>query len=59
MDKNVAITVKGNKMIIEVDLSKEQGPSQSGKTIIIGTTAGAVEVAPGVKANINVYKTKK
>lgn len=31
--KNITTTVKGNKLTIEIDLSKTFGPSKSGKTI--------------------------
>jgi hypothetical protein len=33
--QNVAVKVEGNKLVIEVDLTKELGPSSSGKTILI------------------------
>ncbi len=36
--KNVQMVVEGNTLTIKVDLSKEFGPSASGKTIIIATT---------------------
>ena len=55
--KNVKLTVKGNILTIEVDLSKRFGPSKSGKTEIIATTAGNVSV-PGkedVKIGLNIY----
>ena len=38
--KNVEMTVEGTKLTITVDLSKEFGPSASGKTIIIASTEG-------------------
>jgi hypothetical protein len=36
--------VEGNILTIRVDLSKEFGPSSSGKTIIIASTEGNVSV---------------
>ena len=36
--KNVEMTVEGKTLIIKVDLSKDFGPSKSGKTIIIAST---------------------
>ena len=42
--KNVEINVEGNIMTIKVDLTKEFGPSSSGKTIIIASTEGNVAV---------------
>ena len=59
--ENVVMNVKGNKLTIEVDLSKEFGESSSGKSIVVATTAGNVAV-PGredVKIGINAYKPKK
>jgi hypothetical protein len=56
--KNVEMTVQGNILTIKVDLSREYGPSSSGKTIIIALTEGNVSV-PGreeVKVGLNVYK---
>ena len=38
--KNVEMTVEGTLLTIKVDLSKEFGPSSSGKTIIIASTEG-------------------
>jgi len=58
--KNVDISVEGNVMTVKVDLSKEFGPSASGKTIIIATTEGNVSI-PGAedkKIGLNVYRNK-
>jgi hypothetical protein len=58
--KNVEMTVDGNILTIKVDLTKEFGPSSSGKTIIIASTEGNQSV-PGketVKVGLNVYKKK-
>ena len=52
--------VDGNILTIKVDLSREFGPSSSGKTSIIASTEGNVSV-PGAedkKIGLNVYKTK-
>lgn len=58
--KNVEMTVEGHVLTIRVDLSKEFGPSSSGKTIIIATTEGNAPV-PGredAKVGLNVYRKK-
>jgi hypothetical protein len=58
--KNVEMTVEGDILTIKVDLTKEFGPSASGKTIIIATTEGNVSI-PGyedAKVGLNVYKKK-
>lgn len=56
--KNVKVSIKGTKMTLEVDLSKDQGPSKSGKTIIIATTSGNADVPgmEGAKMSLNVFK---
>lgn len=58
--KNVEMNVEGNILTIKVDLSKEFGPSASGKTIIIASTAGNVSVPEDEdkKIGLNVYKYK-
>ena len=49
--------IDGDMLTIKVDLSKEFGPSSSGKTTIIASTEGNVSV-PGrdEKIGLNVYK---
>lgn len=57
--KNVEMTVEGDKLTITVDLSKEFGPSSSGKTIIIATTEGNVTIPDRQeKVGLNVYRKK-
>lgn len=58
--KNVEMNLEGDILTIKVDISKEFGPSASGKTIIIATTEGNVSI-PGSdekKIGLNVYKKK-
>ena len=58
--KNVEMSLAGNILTIKVDLSKEFGPSASGKTIIIASTEGNVTL-PGneeAKVGLNVYRKK-
>ena len=56
--QNITMTTKGNKLVIEVDLSKDFGPSKSGKTTVIASTQGnqAVDGHAGVYAGVNIYK---
>jgi hypothetical protein len=57
--KNVQMAVDGNILTIKVDLSKEFGPSSSGKTIIIASTEGNVAVLDrDEKVGLNVYRKK-
>jgi len=55
--KNVEMTVEGEALIIKVDLSKDFGPSKSGKTIIIASTEGNVSIPErDEKIGLNVYR---
>jgi len=57
--KNVEMSVDKNVLTITVDLTKDFGPSKSGKTIIIASTEGNKGI-PGTEAKIglNIYKSK-
>lgn len=56
--KNVEMKVEDNILTIKVDLTKEFGPSSSGKTIIVASTEGNATVpdADDIKVGLNVYK---
>ncbi len=57
--KNVEMKVEGNILTIKVDLSKEYGPSSSGKTTIIASTEGNISVPErNEKVGLNVYIKK-
>jgi hypothetical protein len=56
--KNMTMRVVDGKLLIEVDLGQEVGPSKSGKTVLIATTEGNAD-CPGredVKVGLNVYR---
>lgn len=57
--QNVKTTIKGSKLIIEVDLSQEFGLSASGKSIAVASTKGNKAVVDGVMFGLNVYKPVK
>ena len=59
--KNIEVNVEHGKLTITVDLAKELGPSASGKSVIIATTEGNVDVpgAPDVKIGLNIYHKKE
>lgn len=59
--KNIEMRVEHGKLVITVDLTKDLGPSASGKSVMIGTTEGNVDVpgAPDVKIGLNVYRKKE
>lgn len=55
--KNVEMTVSGTILTIKVDLSQDYGPSSSGKTIIIASTEGNVNVPEREeKIGLNIYR---
>ena len=57
--KNVEMTVAGNILTIKVDLTKEFGPSASGKTIIVASTEGNITIPEREeKVGLNVYRKK-
>ena len=58
--RNVNLKLAGAILQITVDLSKNLGPSKSGKTVMVASTDGPVSV-PGreeVKVGLNIYKAK-
>jgi hypothetical protein len=57
--KNVELTIEGTMLTIKVDLSKDFGPSVSGKTTIIASTEGNVSILEREeKIGLNIYKKK-
>ncbi|HEY5555777.1 hypothetical protein [Acetobacterium sp.] len=58
--KNVEMKMEDNILMIKVDLTKEFGPSASGKTIIIASTEGNISIPDkeNIKIGLNVYKKK-
>ena len=57
--KNVEFPVEGDTLTITVDLTKEFGPSSSGKTIIIASTEGNFPLPERAEVvGLNVYRKK-
>ncbi len=54
--KNIEIEREGSKLTLVIDLDETQGPSKSGKNIIIATTGGNQEIGPGIYLGANVYR---
>jgi hypothetical protein len=55
--KNIEMTIEGETLTIKVDLSKDFGPSKSGKTIIIASSEGNVSVPErDEKIGLNIYR---
>jgi len=57
--ENIETQVKGNILTITVDLSKRGDVSKSGKSVTVASTRGNIDIAPGVKAGINIYVPNK
>lgn len=58
--KNVEMKLEDNILTIKVDITKEFGPSSSGKTIIIASTEGNIPIPDKdeIKIGLNVYRKK-
>jgi hypothetical protein len=55
--KNVKAEVKGDKLVLEINLKEDHGPSKSGKTRIIATTSGNQKIAgTDVVLGLNCYR---
>ena len=55
--KNIDMKVEGDILTIKVDLSKNYGPSKTGKSIVIASSEGNVNVPEREeKIGINVYR---
>jgi hypothetical protein len=54
---NVKVSVKGSVATITIDLSENLGPSKSGKTVMVATTSGNINI-PGtdVTLGLNAYR---
>lgn len=60
--KNIEYDLKGSKLTIVIDVSKENGTSTTGKSTTVATTSGNKVIAlPGggqVSLGVNCYKPK-
>jgi len=54
---NIAAEVKDNKLTLVIDLEHRGGRSKSGKTTLVATSHGNIEVpnSDGVKIGINAF----
>ena len=57
---NIKTEIKGDQLIIRVDLKEDHGPSKSGKTIIIATSHGFNNIEEnGHKFGLSLNVTKR
>lgn len=56
--KNINMKITGDKLTIEVDLSKNFGKSKSGKSVVVASTNGNIVLAykDSMKLGLNLYK---
>lgn len=52
--ENIVMTVTGNTLTITIDLSRDLGPSASGKTRLVASSHGATKVKRADGAEISV-----
>ena len=54
---NVVATLEGDKLTVEVDMSKDLGLSKTGRTRLVATTRGSVKLADtGASIGLNIYR---
>lgn len=55
--KNIEMTIEGEILTVKIDLSKNYGPSKTGKSIVVASSEGNVNVPEREeKIGINVYR---
>ena len=57
--KNVDMRIEGERLIVEIDLTKDFGNSKSGKTIIVASSEGNATLPKPyehIKLGLNVFK---
>jgi hypothetical protein len=54
----LAVSPDGKKLTIEIDLTRDLGPSSTGKTRMVATTKGNAEVPghPALKLGVNLFR---
>ncbi|KKN83818.1 hypothetical protein LCGC14_0294710 [marine sediment metagenome] len=55
---NIEVTVKDKKLVLTIDTSEEHGRSTSGKSTIVATTRGNLQVpgVDGLTIGLNAYR---
>jgi hypothetical protein len=53
---NVEGTIEANVLVLRIDLSKELGPSKSGKSTLVASTNGNFTLPDGTKIGVNAYR---
>jgi len=54
---NIKTSLKGSILTVEIDVSQPGAPSGSGKSLVVGTTSGAISVeGTDIQLNVNAYR---
>jgi hypothetical protein len=54
---NIKATLEGKKLTLEIDTTKDFGPSKSGKTNVVASSRGNAQVgSDGVIIGVNIYR---
>ena len=56
MTPNIKTSLNGNKLVIEIDVSQSFGNSSTGKSVIVASSQGNVQIEPGLFLGINLYR---
>lgn len=59
MSANVETKREGNKLTVIIDLSKNQGRSKTGKSLMVATTSGFFALGDGYSLSLNCIKADK
>jgi len=57
MTTNVTTKVEGKTLVIRVDLTSKGAPSKSGKSIVVATTGGFLDLGDGLKLGLNLVRS--
>ena len=56
--ENITYSLRGSKLILEIDISKDCGESNSGKSLMVASSKGNKKIA-GLMLGLNCYRYKK
>jgi hypothetical protein len=53
---NITQRIENGKLILEIDLSQDHGPSSTGRSNIVASTKGWGQPEPGISFNLTVVR---
>lgn len=54
---NIEMRIEGSQLTIVIDLSRDLGPSKSGRSRLVASTNGNLALPDGSKLGINCYRS--